>query len=72
VKSLRGQTTYSWLSDDNTNQHFSYFKSSLTFNLDQAGHFGLTGSYTKGRAEDTGRRLDLWEAGLTDVTMHAV
>lgn len=58
-------TTYSWLTASDSHEQFSYFKSSLTFNLDEAGHFGLSGSYTKGRSEETGRRLDIWEAGLT-------
>lgn len=65
LKSLHGQTTYSWLTASEGNGDFYYFNSSLTYNLDPAGHFGLTGSYTKGRLEDTGRLVDLWKAGLT-------
>ncbi|MDI1344343.1 MAG: hypothetical protein PSV22_09635 [Pseudolabrys sp.] len=65
LKSLHGQTTFGWLSSAGTGQYFSYFSSSLTYNLDPDGHLGLTGSYTNGRSEDTGRRIDLWKAGLT-------
>jgi hypothetical protein len=65
LKSLHGQTTFGWLSSANTGQYFSYFNSSLTYNIDPEGHIGLTGSYTKGRSEDTGRKIDLWKAGLT-------
>ena len=37
----------------------------LTYNLDPDGYLGLTGSYTKGRSEDTGRKIDLWKLSLT-------
>lgn len=65
LKSLHGQTTFGWLSSANTGQYFSYFNTSLTYNIDPEGHLGLTGSYTKGRSEDSGRQIDLWKAGLT-------
>jgi hypothetical protein len=62
---LSGQTTLSYMHSDTTGKTYSYFDTSLTYNIDDAGHVGLTGSYTKGRSEDTGRRVDLWKAGLT-------
>jgi hypothetical protein len=64
LNSFHGQTTYSWLTADH-NQTFSYFNTSVTYNLDPEGYLGLTGSYTKGRSEDTGRKVDLWKASLT-------
>jgi hypothetical protein len=65
LERLHGQTTVSWLTDSGNGLNYSYLDTSLTFNVDSAGHIGLTGEYTKGRFEDTGRKVDLWKAGLT-------
>lgn len=37
----------------------------MTYNIDPEGYLGLTGSYTKGRSEDTGRKKDIWQISLT-------
>jgi hypothetical protein len=65
LTSLHGATTVSWLTSSFDGRSYGYFKSSLTYNIDPEGYVGLSGSYTKGRSEDTGRRQDIWTLGLT-------
>jgi hypothetical protein len=65
LSSLHGETTVSWLTSSFDGRSYGYFKSSLTYNIDPEGYVGLSGSYTKGRSEDTGRRQDIWTLGLT-------
>jgi hypothetical protein len=65
LSSLHGQTTASWLTSSFDGKPYAYFSSSLGVNLDEEGYIALSGSYTKGRSEDTGRRQDLWKLSLT-------
>jgi hypothetical protein len=65
LASLHGQTTVSWLTSSFDGRSYGYFNTSLTYNLDREGYVGLSGSYTKGRSEDTGRKQDIWKLGLT-------
>jgi hypothetical protein len=65
LSSLHGQTTVSWLTSSFDGRSYGYFNSSLTFNLDPEGYVGLSGSYTRGRSEDTGRNQDIWKLSLT-------
>ncbi|WP_145986965.1 hypothetical protein [Bradyrhizobium vignae] len=65
LSSLHGQTTASWLTSGFDGRSYAYFNSSLTVNLDEQGYIGLSGSYTRGRSEDTGRKQDIWKLSLT-------
>jgi len=65
LSSLHGQTTVSWLTSGFDGRSYGYFNTSLTYNIDPEGYVGVSGSYTKGRSEDTGRRQDIWKLGLT-------
>jgi hypothetical protein len=65
LSSLHGQTTVSWLTSSFDGRSYGYFNSSLTYNLDPDGYVGLSGSYTRGRSEDTGRKQDIWKLSLT-------
>jgi len=64
LKSLHGNTTLSWLRTAD-GRSYSRFKSSIGYNIDTEGYVALNASYTRGRDEDTGRRMDLWQIGLT-------
>jgi len=65
LSSLHGQTTVSWLTSSFDGRSYGYFNSSVTYNLDPEGYVGLSGSYTRGRSEDTGRKQDIWKLSLT-------
>jgi hypothetical protein len=64
LTSLHGNTTVSWLTTSD-GRSYSRFKSSIGYNIDTEGYVALNASYTKGRDEDTGRMLDIWQIGLT-------
>ena len=64
LQSISGQTTFSWLDASEITQSYSYFMTSLSYNLDKDNHVALSGSYTKGRSEQIGRQIDLWQTGL--------
>jgi len=64
LQRLSGQTNFSWLVSDNGRQ-YRWFESSLMYRIDDAGHVGLTASYKKGQAEDTGATMDIYFAGLS-------
>ena len=64
LKSLHGNTTLSWLATAD-GRSYSRFKSSIGYNIDTEGYVALNASYTRGRDEDTGRRMDIWQIGLT-------
>jgi hypothetical protein len=40
-------------------------QSAITYDLDDAGQFGITASYKKGRDEDTGTLTDIYKIALT-------
>jgi hypothetical protein len=65
LSTLHGQTTASWLTSGFDGRSYAYFNSSLTVNLDDQGYIGLSGSYTRGRSEETGRKQDIWKLSLT-------
>src|SRR5262249_34724959 len=64
LTSLHGNTTMSWLTTAD-GRSYSRFKSSIGYNIDTEGYVALNASYTKGRDEETGRRLDIWQIGIT-------
>jgi hypothetical protein len=62
---LSGAVTYHWAYETYSQRGISWFQSSLTYNVDEAGQIGITASYKKGRDEDTGTRTDIYKIGLT-------
>lgn len=64
LRRLHGQTSYIWLASDD-GRYYRWFETSLTYNIDDAGHIGLTGSYKKGDVEDTAKSVDIYSLGLS-------
>jgi hypothetical protein len=62
---LSGEVTYHWAYETYSSRGISWFQSSVTYNIDDAGQFGITGSYRKGRDEDTGTLTDIYKIALT-------
>jgi hypothetical protein len=46
-------------------QELWWFTSSLTYNLDEAGNFGIQGTYKRGRDENTGNMTNIYTIGLS-------
>jgi hypothetical protein len=62
---LSGEATYHWAYETYSGKPISWFQTSVTYNIDDAGQFGITGSYRKGRDEDTGTQTDIYKIALT-------
>jgi hypothetical protein len=60
-----GSVTYHWAYETNSGRELSWFDASLTYNIDKAGNFGITGSYQKGNDENTGKWTDIYKISLT-------
>ena len=60
-----GHVTYHDAYETYSGRELSWFQTSLTYNLDKAGHLGLTGSYQRGPDEDTGVFSKLYKISLT-------
>jgi hypothetical protein len=56
---------YHWWYEVLDGSQKDWFKSSLTYNFDKDGNFGLTGSYQRGHSEDTGTLTNLFMISLT-------
>jgi hypothetical protein len=46
-------------------KRITWFTSSLTYNLDEAGNFGLTGTYNTGQDENVGKWTNIYTIGLS-------
>jgi hypothetical protein len=62
---LHGQITYHPWIEIYSNTRQSWLDASLTYNIDPAGHLGITGSYRRGYTETTGVLTDLYKISLT-------
>jgi hypothetical protein len=62
---FHGLIVYDWNYETHSRKELNWFSGSLTFNIDQAGHFGITGSYKRGRDEDTGASTNLYLLSLS-------
>ena len=62
---LSGAATYHWAYETYSRRGISWFQTSVTYNIDDAGQLGITGSYKKGSDEDTGTRTDIYKIALT-------
>jgi hypothetical protein len=62
---FHGSVTYHWAYEAYSGRQLDWFQSSLTYNLDDDGYIGLTGTYQRGHDEDTGVFKDVYTVGLT-------
>jgi hypothetical protein len=46
-------------------RQLSWFTSSLTYNLDEAGNFGIQATYNNGRDVNTGKEKKIYTVGLS-------
>jgi hypothetical protein len=56
--------TYSFLQDTLSQRNYSLFDSTLTYNIDKDGNYAVSGSYRKGRLDETGARVEQIMVGL--------
>lgn len=56
--------TYGYLYDTLSSRSYSLFDSALNYNIDANGNYAITGSYRRGRLEETGDRVDQVMVGL--------
>jgi hypothetical protein len=59
------KVTYHWDVETYSGNNFSWFDASLTYNIGKEGHLGLSASYQKGEAEETGAPTDIYKVTLT-------
>jgi hypothetical protein len=62
---LHGQVTYHPWYEVLSGKNQYWVDTSLTYNIDDKGHLGLTGSYSRGYTELTGVLTDLFKVSLT-------
>jgi hypothetical protein len=60
-----GAVSYHWAYETYSSRGISWFDRAITYNIDPEGQFGITGSYRKGRDEDTGTLTDIYKIALT-------
>ena len=65
LRRFSGNLTYHWWTELYTGRTGSWFNTSLTYNLDEEGHLGLTASYKRGSDEATGAAFDLYKLTLS-------
>jgi hypothetical protein len=65
LRRFSGNLTYHWWSELYSGRSESWFNTSLTYNLDEEGHIGLTTSYKRGSDENTGAAFDLYKVTLS-------
>jgi hypothetical protein len=56
--------TYSFLQDTLSRRNYSLLDSTLTYNIDKDGNYAVSGSYRKGRIDETGASVDQIMVGL--------
>lgn len=62
---VSADVTYHWAYETFSRKGISWLDSSITYNIDPDGQFGITASYRKGRDEDTGTVTDIYKIALT-------
>jgi hypothetical protein len=65
LSQLHGQITYHPWIEVYSDTRQSWLDASLTYDIDHAGHLGLTGSYTRGSTEQTGVLTNIYKIALT-------
>jgi hypothetical protein len=62
---LQGLFTYNIWYETYSKKRITWFTSSLTYKLDEAGNFGLTGTYSTGQDENAGQWTNIYTIGLS-------
>jgi hypothetical protein len=62
---LNAKVAYDLFYEAYSGKFLSWFTSSLTFNIDKAGHLGLTGTYKRGPDINTGEWTNVYTIGLS-------
>lgn len=65
IRRFSGNLTYHWWTELFSGRSGSWFTTSLTYNLDEEGHLGLTAAYKRGSDEITGANFDLYKLTLS-------
>jgi hypothetical protein len=65
LSNLSAHLTYHIYREVYSDRNFSYLETALVYNIDPAGHAGIKASYTKGRQEQTGDKIDQFKLALT-------
>jgi hypothetical protein len=65
IQRLHYEISYGWLYDWLSGRDYELLDTALSFDLDEAGHFGLTLSYRKGELVETGQDVDLANVALS-------
>jgi hypothetical protein len=60
-----GSVSYQWAYEAYSDIQLNWFTTSISYNIDAAGHIGLTGSYMRGRDENTGALTNVYTIGLS-------
>jgi hypothetical protein len=60
-----GSVNYHWAYEAFSRRGIAWFDTAITYNIDAEGQVGITGSYKKGRDEDTGTATDIYKIALT-------
>jgi hypothetical protein len=64
LRRFTGKTSVSWLQADD-GRDYRWLEMSLTYNIDEDGHVGVTGLYKNGKLENTGANVDIYTLGLS-------
>ncbi len=62
---LNAKVTYDLFYEAYSGTWLNWFASSLTFNVDKAGHLGITGTYKRGEDVNTGQWTNIYTVGLS-------
>jgi hypothetical protein len=65
IERMHGKTTFHWAMETYSRRRLWLLDTSVTYDLDDAGYIGLTGSYQKGSTEEAGQDIDLYKIALT-------
>jgi hypothetical protein len=62
---FKGTVSYDIHYETYSERSLHWFQSSLTFNIDEKGYIGLTGTYKRGQDETTGEQANVYTIGLS-------
>jgi hypothetical protein len=65
LQRFTSNTTYSWLYSKTSTRSFGWLETTLGFRLDERGYIALTGTYKKGRVEQTTKKTEEYVLGLS-------
>ena len=62
---FNAKVAYDWFYETYSGASLNWFTGSVTYNIDQAGHIGLTGTYKRGQDLNTGEMANVYTLGLS-------